>query len=57
MLFRSMTLYNSDSSGQMSTWGSEHMKKMEEILSKGDVLKKKSTGDKTFHLSYTKDDT
>lgn len=30
-----MTLYNSESSGQMSTWGSEHFKKMEEILSKG----------------------
>ena len=33
-----MTLYNSDSSGQMSTWGSEHMKKMEEILSKGGII-------------------
>lgn len=33
-----MTLYNSDSSGQMSSWSSEHMKKMEEILSKGGII-------------------
>ena len=33
-----MTLYNSDSSGQMSAWGTEHFKKMEEILSKGGVI-------------------
>lgn len=33
-----MTLYNSDSSGQMSTWGAEHFKKMEEILSKGGTI-------------------
>ncbi len=33
-----MTLYNSDSSGQMSTWSSEHFKKMEDILSKGGVI-------------------
>lgn len=33
-----MTLYNSDSSGQMSAWSSEHFKKMEEILSKGGVI-------------------
>ena len=33
-----MNLYNSESSGQMSTWGSEHFKKMEEILSKGGII-------------------
>ena len=33
-----MTLYNSETSGQMSTWGSEHMKKMEEILAKGGTI-------------------
>lgn len=33
-----MTLYNSESSGQMSAWGSEDFKKMEEILSKGGVI-------------------
>lgn len=33
-----MTLYNSDSSGQMSSWGSKDMKKMEEILAKGGII-------------------
>jgi hypothetical protein len=33
-----MTLYNSDSSGQMSSWGSEDMKKMEEMLTKGGTI-------------------
>lgn len=33
-----MTMYNSDSSGQMYTWSSENTKKMEEILSKGGVI-------------------
>lgn len=33
-----MTLYNSDTSGQMSSWGSEDMKKIEEILLKGGTI-------------------
>ena len=33
-----MTLYNSESSGQMSAWNSDYFKKMEEILSKGGVI-------------------
>ena len=33
-----MTLYNSDSTGQMSSWGSEDMKKIEEILAKGETI-------------------
>lgn len=33
-----MILYNSESSGQMSSWSSEYMEKMEEILSKGGVI-------------------
>ncbi|WP_028904409.1 hypothetical protein [Prevotella sp. P6B4] len=33
-----MTLYNSDSTGQMSSWGSEDMKKIEEILAKGGTI-------------------
>lgn len=33
-----MNLYNSDSSGQMSSWNSEDTKKMEEILAKGGTI-------------------